>query len=115
MVPAPRGDNNGHVGLDVKCNLKGLRFFGRFLIRLKESQCGGEERKEIGEDFKKRIRWRRRVKTLSPSSIGATISDATSALFSGDFASAGLACVIRASCVNPVRFWGRNSEAQVTQ
>ncbi|KAL6987029.1 hypothetical protein U1Q18_012788 [Sarracenia purpurea var. burkii] len=56
---------------------------------------------EIGEDFEKgRRRRKRRVKTLAPSSTGATISGVTLALFSGDFASAGLACVIRASCVD---------------
>ncbi|KAL6987023.1 hypothetical protein U1Q18_012782, partial [Sarracenia purpurea var. burkii] len=81
-----------------------------------ESQCGGEERKEIGEDFRKgRRRRRRRVKTLAPSSTGATISGATSALFSGDFASTGLACVIRASYVNPVKFLGRNGTKSFTR
>ncbi|KAL6970947.1 hypothetical protein U1Q18_030625 [Sarracenia purpurea var. burkii] len=67
---------------------------------------------KIGEDFGKgRRRWRRRVKTLAPSLTGATISGATSALFSGDFAIAGLACVIRKSAVKPYGQRRRASKA----
>ncbi|KAL6988305.1 hypothetical protein U1Q18_014055 [Sarracenia purpurea var. burkii] len=106
--------SGGVIASGVITNRVPCKVTGRWRSRQPKVTEEDYSQTEIGDDFGKgRRRQRRRVKTLAPSSTGATISGATSALFSDDFASSGLACVIRVSCVDSEEsskvFWAKRN------